>query len=153
MTSAYFTANVCGMRCIPLVGLVVDRLGRRPVLLIGLSCELVFITVYFWLLGQGGAATPAIAMIVAAGLINPICFAAEGSFITELFDTRVRFSGASLAKQLGGVLGGGLVPVIATTLAAAWGGSYLPVAAYIVVLEIAAIIAIALSVETKNRAF
>lgn len=92
-------------------------------------------------------------MLVAAGLINPICFAAEGSYIPELFPTAIRFSGASLAKQIGTVLGGGFAPVIATALSAHFGGSAAPVAGYVIIIELVAIVAISRAVETRGRAF
>jgi hypothetical protein len=47
------------------------------------------------------------AITIALGLIHPMMFGPEGSFFAELFDTRVRFSGVSVGKQIGTVLGGG----------------------------------------------
>ena len=55
-----------------------------------------------------------------------------GAWLPGLFPARVRYTGASLAFNLGGVLGGGLAPVLAQALAdrggLAWVGAYLAAA-------------------------
>jgi MFS family permease len=62
-------------------------------------------------------------------------FAPMGAMLPELFPTRVRYSGASVTYNLGGILGASFAPYIAQTLAArgglAWVGAYLTVAAAI----------------------
>ena len=45
-------------------------------------------------------------------------YAPQGAFFSELFGTRVRYSGASLGSQLSSVVAGGLSPFIATALMA-----------------------------------
>jgi MFS family permease len=52
----------------------------------------------------------------------------QGSFLPGLFPTRVRYSGAAISFSAGGILGGGMAPMIATALAAK--GSLAPVAVY-----------------------
>ncbi len=56
-----------------------------------------------------------------------------GSWLPELFPARVRYTGASMAFNVGGIIGGGLTPMAATALAAKGGlvpvGIYLAVAA------------------------
>jgi hypothetical protein len=47
----------------------------------------------------------------------------QAAFFAEIFETRVRYSGASLGYQLGGILGGGLAPIIATALLARYGNT------------------------------
>jgi len=58
-----------------------------------------------------------------------------GSWLPELFPARVRYTGASMAFNVGGIIGGGLTPMAATALAAKGGlvpvGIYLAVAAAI----------------------
>jgi hypothetical protein len=85
---------------------------------------------------------------VAAGLIHPVMFAAEASFVPELFDTEVRVTGASLGKQIGTVLGGGLAPLIATSLIGWKHGSTAPVVVYFLAMGVPAMVAALTAHET-----
>ena len=58
--------------------------------------------------------------------------AVESSFFSELFGTKVRYTGAALGHQFGAVLGG-FSPLIAGGLSAAYGNSWVPVAIYVTV--------------------
>ena len=46
-----------------------------------------------------------------------------GAFIPEIFATRYRYSGAGLALNVAGLVGGALPPMIAAPLVATWGGT------------------------------
>jgi MFS transporter, MHS family, shikimate and dehydroshikimate transport protein len=70
------------------------------------------------------------------------------SFIAELFDTRVRYSGASLGYQLSGVLSGAFAPLIATALLASFGGASWPVALYLAALSLVSLVGAYLAAET-----
>jgi len=48
-----------------------------------------------------------LALVAAVGIIHPMMFGPETSFVPGQFPTRVRFSGAVIAKQLATVFGGG----------------------------------------------
>jgi MFS family permease len=52
-----------------------------------------------------------------------------GAFLPGLFPARVRYTGASMVFNIGGIIGGGLTPLIATTLAGH--GGLLPVGLYL----------------------
>jgi hypothetical protein len=91
------------------------------------------------------------AIAIAVGLIHPMMFGPEGSFFAELFETRVRFSGVSVGKQIGTVLGGGLAPLIGTSLVAWSHGSTLPVVFYFVALAVFAFVATLMAHETRGR--
>ena len=49
------------------------------------------------------------------------CYGPLGAFLPSLFPARVRYTGASMAFNLGGIVGGGLTPFIALSLAAKGG--------------------------------
>jgi hypothetical protein len=70
----------------------------------------------------------------------------QAAFLSELFDTRVRYSGASLGSQLSSVIAGGLSPFIATALLP-YGRAAL--AAYIVVMALVTIVAVLIASETR----
>src|SRR5215204_4205921 len=48
----------------------------------------------------------------------------DGAFLPELYGTRLRYSGASVSYNLGGVLGGAVAPIIATQLLVSTGASW-----------------------------
>jgi hypothetical protein len=64
-----------------------------------------------------------------------------GAFLPGLFPARVRYTGASVAFNLGGIIGGGLTPVIGAALSARYGigavGWYLAGAALVSVIGLA----------------
>ena len=63
---------------------------------------------------------------VAFVLSHAAMYAPQAAFLSELFGTRVRYSGASLGAQLASVFAGGLAPLIATALLrAGYGGGAL----------------------------
>lgn len=72
--------------------------------------------------------------IVLAAVGGLLCHAAmygpQAAFISELFPTRVRYSGASLGYQIAGVLGGALAPIISIALLKRFDCA-LPVALYV----------------------
>ena len=69
-----------------------------------------------------------------------------GSWLPELFPARVRYTGASMAFNIGGIIGGGLTPMAATFLAAQ--GGLVPVGIY---LAVAAAISFVALVLLKTR--
>src|SRR5437588_10033470 len=79
-------------------------------------------------------------------------YAAQSSFFAELFPTRVRYSGASLASQLGSVFSGGLSPLIATALLTRTGGKAWPVSLYMVGLVLITVVSVWLSLEKHKQA-
>jgi hypothetical protein len=90
-------------------------------------------------------------VVLAAGIIHPLMFSTEGSYFPELFPTRIRFSGVSIGKQFGVVLGGGIAPLVATSLFAQTGTTF-AITGYYVALALAAMIALGFAQETgKSR--
>jgi hypothetical protein len=68
------------------------------------------------------------AMVSAAMMYGP-----QAALFAELFDQRIRYSGASLGYQIGSILGGGLAPLVATALYSEF-ASTTAVAAYMAVM-------------------
>ncbi len=78
--------------------------------------------------------------------------AVSGSFYPERFDDpKLRLSGVSLGRQLGTILGGGLMPMIAASLLAMSGGSLTWVLAYFVLVCVMAVAAVLSAQETSAR--
>ena len=94
--------------------------------------------------------------VLAAVIIGLIAHAAmyrpQAAFFSELFGTRVRYSGASLGYQLASPLAGGLAPLVATALLTWSGGRPWPVALYLIGMSLVTLVAVWLTDETHaNR--
>ena len=74
----------------------------------------------------------------------------QAAFFSELFGTRVRYTGASLGYQLASPLAGGLAPLIATALLQWSGGHPWPVAAYLVGMTLITVLSVWLAEETHR---
>ncbi|WP_326929313.1 hypothetical protein [Amycolatopsis orientalis] len=84
------------------------------------------------------------------------CFAMRygptGAFLPELFRVRYRYSGASIAYSVAGVIGGGVVPLISTGLWAST-GSTVPVALVLVALGVLSFLCVQALPETRDHDF
>ncbi|MGY2228944.1 MFS transporter [Pseudomonas tolaasii] len=101
--------------CVPLFGMLSDKLGRRPVYAAGAVFSGLWVFVFFRLMDT--ASTPLIFLAMVVGMIfQAMMFGPQAAFVTEQFPTRVRYAGSSLAYTLGGILGGGTAPLIITGL-------------------------------------
>ena len=107
--SAVLWGAVAQLIAIPLAGVMSDRFGRRPVLLFGAIGGFVWAFAFFALVE-----TKVPALILFASFIGMFftgaMFSPLASFLPELFETRVRCTGASLGFQFAGVFGGALAP-------------------------------------------
>jgi len=100
-----------------------DRLGRRPVMMVGILAGAVLALPMMFMLQLGQLWLFAIALFVANGLIQAFIFGPFGAFTAELFPTRMRYTGASLVYQLSSTLGAGFTPMIVAGLVVLGGGS------------------------------
>jgi hypothetical protein len=76
-------------------------------------------------------------------------YAPQAAFMSELFDARVRYSGASLGAQLASVFAGGLAPFIGAGLLKAGYGRG-AVALYVIGLAVVTIVAVLAASETHR---
>jgi len=135
---------------IPAFGALSDKLGRRPVYLGGALFLLLFAFPFFWLVGTREPALVVIAIVV--GLIgHSAMYGPQAAFFSELFGTRVRYSGASLGYQLASPLAGGLAPLIATALLGWSEGRPWPVALYLIGMAVITLMSVWLAEETHRK--
>ena len=114
---------------IPLFALLSDRIGRRPVYALGAFGLAAWCFVMFGLLGSGDHVSIVLALVVGL-VLHGAMYGPQAAFITELFPTRIRYSGVSLAYQLTSIVAGSLAPIIALWLYKEY-GSATPVAIYV----------------------
>ncbi|WP_331453852.1 MFS transporter [Streptomyces sp. SS162] len=134
---------------IPLWGALSDRLGRRPVTLIGSVGMAVWAFVFFGLVDSGSFTV--ITLAVTAGLLlHGAMYGPQAAFISEMFDTKVRYSGASMGSQLASIIAGALAPIIAVELLKEYDSS-VPIAVYLSVAAVVTTITVAVTRETLGR--
>jgi MFS family permease len=115
-------------------GFWADAANPRRVLMAGCAATVVG----GFLLGPAlgaGLLLPIWAFLSFALVLMGLVYGPLGAFLPGLFPARVRYTGASVAFNVGGILGGGLTPLIAGALAADGGlgavGLYLSGAALV----------------------
>ncbi len=132
----------------PIVEVLPDRLGRRPVYLFGACVTALYAYPLFRLLDTGSTPLVWLALVVALVFAHSPMYGPQAAFLSELFNTRVRYSGASLGSQLSSVIAGGLSPFIATALLPY---GRVALAAYIIVMALVTIVAVLIASETSHQ--
>ncbi|MEX0173017.1 MFS transporter [Streptomyces sp. LMG1-1-1.1] len=134
---------------IPLWGALSDRIGRRPVTLIGSTGMAIWAFVFFGLVDSKSFVV--IALAVTAGLLlHGAMYGPQAAFISEMFDTKVRYSGASMGSQLASIIAGALAPIIAVELLKDYGSST-PISVYLCAAAVITTITVAVTRETLGR--
>jgi metabolite-proton symporter len=134
---------------IPLWGALSDRVGRKPVYLFGAVGVGIWGFVFIWLVDTKNFALAALAVTIGL-VLHGAMYGPQASFFTELFGTRVRYSGVSVGYQLASIIAGGLAPFIAVALLKAYNSGF-AIAVYVAVCAVISVIAVTSYGETHRR--
>ncbi|WP_110207260.1 MFS transporter [Nocardioides daejeonensis] len=143
-------ASAIGLVSVPLWAALSDRVGRRPVYLFGTVTSAVFIIPFFLMADTGSPVLIVIGMVIGLNLFHDAMYGPQAAFFSELFSTRVRYSGASMGYQFGSVLAGGFAPLIATSLLAANDGRPWYIVGYFTAMSAITFVAAYLAPETSH---
>jgi metabolite-proton symporter len=133
---------------IPLWGWLSDVVGRRGVYLFGAIGMGLWGFVFFAMLDT--RSFPTIALATTVGLVlHGAMYGPQAAFFSELFGTRVRYSGASIGYQLASIGAGAVAPLIAVALLNEW-GSTIPVSIYLVAMCAISVVAVLFATETRG---
>jgi metabolite-proton symporter len=108
---------------VPLSAALAEKHGRRALLIASAVAAIVFGFAFGPLFDAAGAARAALVLSLGLALMG-FTYGPLGTALAELFPTAVRYTGASVAFNLAGILGGSLAPYIATSLAQRHGLAY-----------------------------
>jgi metabolite-proton symporter len=136
---------------IPLWGSLSDRWSRKGVYRLGNLVLIGFAGPYYWLLGTLQPVAVVAAVVLSLALGHAMLYSVQGSLIPELFDTRLRYTGASIGYQLAAPIAGGSAPVIAAWLVHSFPGQPWLLAIYIVAICILSLICVHFLAETSRK--
>lgn len=140
-------AALCIIAALPIYGALSDRFGRKRIYLFGAIFAGLFAFPSLWLVASGGTALTILSIVVAMVVGWSAMYAPQASLFAELFETRVRYSGASIGAQVATIFAGGLMQVFAVGLLQMT-NSYWPVALVIVGMAIVTSVSVVLLGET-----
>ncbi|MFF0436628.1 MFS transporter [Streptomyces sp. NPDC004327] len=131
----------------PFVALLGDRFGRRTMCLAGCTASALWMFPMVALLHTGRP------LLMFLGFLGSLLafismFAVVAAYLPELYEPRVRCTGAAVGYNLAGVLGGALTPIVATALSEGRAGPPWGVAAYLTVVALVSLGCFALLPET-----
>ncbi|MFF0000255.1 MFS transporter [Streptomyces avermitilis] len=132
----------------PLAAHLSDRFGRRPLCLAGCAGAVLWMFPMVALLSTG---EPVLMFLGILGALIAFItmFAVIAAYLPELYEPRVRCTGAAVGYNLGGVLGGALTPIVATALAQHGGRVPWGVGAYLTAIALLSLGCFALLPETR----
>ena len=136
LLTAITVAAALSLLTMPLYGWLSDRITSRVQFAAGTLCIGLFAGVFFKMLGTQDIVWAWLAIVIGLAVVHPILYAPQADLFCGQFPSEVRYTGISIASQAGGLLGGGLAPIIATWLLARGSGDPHLVVYYIVVLSL-----------------
>ncbi|MGH4032194.1 MFS transporter [Actinomycetota bacterium Odt1-20B] len=116
-------ASCTALLVMPLASALSDRVGRRPVVLTGALLSAATAFPVFALADSGRPGLLVLACVLGHGIAQSTMYGPLGALLTEMFGTRVRYTGASLGYQTATLLGAGFSPLIAGSLLATYDSS------------------------------
>jgi hypothetical protein len=106
---------------------------------------------FFWGVQTGDFLMVLLVLVLTCNVGRDLCYSVEPAYFTELFEPKLRYSGASVGPQVAAVFAGGFAPLIATALIGPEFDRYWLVALYMVFTSVITIVGALWSPETAPQ--
>ncbi|MFJ4445811.1 MFS transporter [Pseudomonas sp. NPDC089422] len=104
-------ASLVAIFTVPFFGWLCDRWSSKTVLMLGGVLSALFAYPFLQLLSTGEPTQIYIAIAIGTGILAPMMFAPQGSFLSRQFPTQTRSSGFGTGREIGTAVAGGLAPL------------------------------------------
>ncbi len=149
--NALVIASAVHLVTIPLWGALSDRIGRRPVYLLGAVGIGAWAFVLFGLLDADNFWISVFAITVGL-LFHGAMYGPQAAFFAELFGTKSRYTGVGIGSQLASLVAGAPAPLIALALLGSFEDpNTTAVALYLVACAVVTVVAVVSYGETSRR--
>lgn len=137
---------------IPIFGRLSDSWGRPTVYAIGAALLTVIAIPTFHMMASGDTVKAGLGLVIALGIIYPICYGPEAALFADLFPAEIRYTGISFVYQFSGIFASGITPMIATWLMAQGDNTGMLVAGYMMFAGIVSCICAVIIGRDRRRA-
>jgi metabolite-proton symporter len=141
-------AHIVHLFTVPVCGYLSDRVGRKPVIGAGVALAMVWAFIVFPMYDTGNTWTIFAALVI--GLVaQGLMYGPQAAYFSEMFPTRMRYTGISISAQVTSIFAGAAAPIIAGSLLAAYSAS-LPITIYLVIVMAVTAVALFAARETRG---
>jgi MFS transporter, MHS family, shikimate and dehydroshikimate transport protein len=136
---------------IPLFGHLSDHVGRRLIYLLGCVAAICLSFPIFWAFATRDPIIVVSAFVIGMSVGHGIMYGVQASFLSEMFPSNLRYSGASLGYQIAAPIGGGLVPLAAAAIVGLTHGATWPVSLLMILIASMTVLAVMAARETAPK--
>jgi MFS transporter, MHS family, shikimate and dehydroshikimate transport protein len=136
---------------IPLFGHLSDHVGRRLIYLLGCVAAICLSFPIFWAIATRDPIIVVLAFVIGMSVGHGIMYGVQASFLSEMFPSNLRYSGASLGYQIAAPIGGGLVPLAAAAIVGLTHGATWPVSLLMIFIASMTVLAVLAARETAPK--
>jgi MFS family permease len=147
MLTMLVLSNVVALGAIPAWAVLADRIGRKPVFILGALGSALLIWPFIWSIIQGDIPLIFVFGLLLSGVIYSAANGIWPALYGEMFDTKVRLSGMAIGTQIGFALGG-FAPAISAAIMGTGPNGWVPVAVFTSATAIIAAISVMTARET-----
>ncbi|MGA8611406.1 MAG: MFS transporter [Xanthobacteraceae bacterium] len=132
----------------PVCGHLSDLMGPRPIYLLGCVAAILLSFPIFWGIETRDPTIVVMSFVIGMSVGHGIMYGVQAAFLSEMFPSNSRYSGASLGYQIAAPLGGGPVPLAAAAMVGLNHGATWPVSLLMIVIAGLTIVAVLFARET-----